>query len=428
MSGRFVRASQFRHVFGQPAKPAEQFLSVTVSCAGDGEYITTNGKFIAFAARGGGGPVNVLNCDKPGRMGKLPKLEVHRSRVLDFQFSPFDDDLLATCAEDNLVKISRIPTEGLTSDMKGCVQTLAAHEKKVVGLRWHPTTSNIIASCGFDHKVKVFDVESGQVALAYDSQFNDALNHIRWNYDGSLLATTSKDKFMRIFDPRDQKVAQEVACFAGSKKASCEFVTRHNQIVATGFSKTSMRQIKLYDVRNLSQTVTEEDLDQSAGVLIPFYDHDTSILFVGGKGDSSVRYYEVTGGNLHFLSQFSDTKSHKGFSFMPKTKCETTKCEIAGMVRIMSDSVVPVSFQVPRKNADTFQADLYPESRAPVPAQNSAEYLAGGNAAPNMTSMKPGEVIGAGTTEMVIKATYAELEAQLAAALARIAELEAAQA
>jgi coronin-1B/1C/6 len=429
MSGRFVRASSFRHVFGQPAKPEDTFQGANVQCAGDGEFLTSNGKFIAYACRGGGGPVNILMNSKPARLGKQPKLEVHRAKVLDFEFNPFDQHMLATCSEDNMVKISRIPEDGLTADLKDALVTLAGHDKKVIGLRWHPTASNVLATAGFDHKLKVFDVEASAVVLEYNDQHNEALNHVRWNRNGSLMGTTCKDKVVRIFDPRDQKVAQEVLAFAGSKKASVEFMDNHNMIAVTGFTKTSMRQIKLYDVRNLSTEAHVEDVDQSAGVMIPFYDHDTSVLFVGGKGDSTIKYFEVTGDStpLHFLSAFSDVKSHKGFSFIPKAECDTTKCEIAHCLRIVGDNIVPVSFQVPRKAADQFQSDLYPDAYAGIPSGTCAEYLEGNNAEPTLTSMRPGERLSAEVQEFVAKKTYAELEAELAAAYARIAELEAAQ-
>lgn len=400
-----------------------------MQCAGDGEFITSNGKFIAFACRGGGGPVNVLLNSKPARLGKVAKLEVHKAKVLDFEFNPFDQHMLATCGEDNMLKISRIPEEGLTTDLKDALVTLAGHDKKVVALRWHPTASNVLASAGFDHKVKVFDVEASAAIIEYNDQHGEALNHVRWNRNGSLMATTCKDKIVRVFDPRDQKVAQQVEAFAGSKKASVEFIDNHNMIAVTGFTKTSMRQIKLYDVRNLSVEAWVEDVDQSAGVMIPFYDYDTSVLFVGGKGDSTIKYFEITADAqpLHFLSAFSDTKSHKGFSFIPKAECDTTKCEIAHCLRIVGDNVVPVSFQVPRKAADQFQSDLFPDAYAGISSATCADWMGGADAEPTLTSMRPGERVMAEAQVFVAKKTYVELEAELAAAYARIAELEAAQ-
>jgi len=430
MSGRFVRASSFRHVHGQAAKPEEQFQGPQVQCAGDGNFIASNGKYMAFAGKGGGGPVNILRNNQPGRIpNNMPKLEVHKAKVVDFEFSPFDTQLLATAAEDNYVKISRIPEQPLAVQ-SDCLTTLAGHDKKVVCINFHPTASNVLASGGFDHKVKIFDCEAGSAVLSYDDQHRDALNHIRWNYDGSMLATTAKDKMLRLFDPRDQKVVAEVEAFAGSKKASCEFITKHNMVAVVGFTKSSMRQIKLYDIRNMAQEIHSEDLDQSAGVLIPYYDHDTSMLYIAGKGDCTVKYFEIVAEApyLHFLSAYSDNKSHKGLCFIPKTACNTQVCEVAHCLRILNDSIVPISFQVPRKNQDTFQSDIFPDTRAPIAAQTAAQYIAGGNPAPEMTSMRPGEVRGPVMTEFVAaapKKTYEQLETELAAALAKISELEA---
>jgi hypothetical protein len=427
MSGRFVRASSFRHVFGQPAKPEGSFLDIKVQCSGDGNFIASNGKHMAFAGRGGGGPVVILNNDAPRRVGSsAKKLVVHRSKVLDFDWSPFDKSLIATCAEDNLLKVSKIPDEGLTEHQNTELVTLQGHEKKVIGLAWNPNASNIIASAGFDHTARIWNVETQQAthSIAHGAE----LNHIRWNRDGSQVATTCKDKVIRVFDPRDEKSVQEISAFDGSKKAGVEWLTRHNMIGCVGFTKRSARQIKLFDIRKLNKAAHTEDLDQSAGVLIPFYDHDTSMFFVSGKGDSTIKYFEIVGGSpyMHFLSAFADNKSHKGMCFLPKTACDTTKCEVASCLRVMNDSIVPISFVVPRKNADTFQSDIYPDAYAGIAGQTADQWNAGEAAEVILTSMRPGEVRSqeAGA-ELVAKATYAELEAQLAAAQARIAELEA---
>lgn len=54
----------------------------------------------------------------------------------------------------------------------------------------------------------------------------------------------------------------------------------------------------------LQDPVSEMDLDQSAGVLMPFYDQDTSVLFLGGKGDGNIRYYELVLRRIRNLTTF----------------------------------------------------------------------------------------------------------------------------
>jgi WD40 repeat protein len=429
MSGRFVRKSSFRHVHGVAAKPQDSFLQADVLTSGDGNYIAGNDKFLCYAKRGGGGPVIVLNIDEPKRLNNsLPKLEVHRGKVLDFAWNPFNSNLLATASEDCHIKVSQIPEGGLTSNLNDSLLDLAGHEKKVTGIEWHPTCDGVLASAGFDHTVKVWDI--GAQSILYDFKkgvHGDALQHLSWNRDGSQLATTCKDKTLRLFDPRDEKVSAEVKAFQGSKKSSVVYLSKQGLIATVGFTRSSMRQIKVYDPRNLSTDCITVDIDQSAGVMIPHYDHDTSILYVGGKGDSSIKYWECVNSSpyLHFLAQYSDTKSQKGFCFLPKTNCDVNKCEIANSLRITRDAIIPVNFVVPRKATDIFQSDLYPDAYAGIAAGDVKDYTGGANPAPELTSMRPGERRGQVAKEIEIKATYAELEAQLAAANARIAELEA---
>jgi hypothetical protein len=427
MSGRFVRKSSFRHVHGDAAKPEGCFLQADVMCSGDGNHIAGNMKYFAFAGRGGGGPVYVVNRDQPRRLERnLPKLEVHKGKVLDFAFNPFNDNVLATASEDCHLKITVIPDGGLKENVTTALADLVGHEKKVLAVEWHPTTSNVIATAGFDRTVKVWDVESQAIKYDFNSQFEDSLQHLSWNYDGSLIGTTCKDKVARIFDPRSDTVVSEKKIYAGSKKSSITFMDNHNLVATIGFTRSSMRQIQLFDPRNMSSACWEQDIDQSAGVIIPYYDPDTSILYVGGKGDSSIKYFEVvnTSPYLHFLSQYADTQSQKGLCFLPKIACDTTQCEIAQALRIKRDAIVPVHFKVPRKAADMFQSDLYPDTAAPIAAQEASDYYEGKNAAPVMTSMRPGQIKGQAAKEMVVKKSYAELEAELAAAYKRIAELE----
>ena len=47
----------------------------------------------------------------------LPLIKGHARPVVDFNFSPFNDSLLATASEDGTVKLWSIPEEGITKDV-----------------------------------------------------------------------------------------------------------------------------------------------------------------------------------------------------------------------------------------------------------------------------------------------------------------------
>jgi hypothetical protein len=56
-------------------------------------------------------------------------------------------------------------------------------------------------------------------------------------------------------------------------------------------------------------------------------------------------------------------------------------------------SQVPVRFEVPRKGTSSFQADLYPDTPAAVPAQHATEYFSGKNSNPRMMKMDTKAVV-----------------------------------
>lgn len=62
----------------------------------------------------------------------------------------------------------------------------------------------------------------------------------------------------------------------------------------TGFDAARLRQIMIRDVRNLSQTQKTLELDCSTGILMPLFDPDTNMLFLAGKGDTTILYMELT--------------------------------------------------------------------------------------------------------------------------------------
>jgi len=426
MSGRFVRASSFRHVFGQEAKKEGIFQDVRPECTGQAAHISCNEKYWAISLGGGGGPVQIGNIDKPGRVNRNPpKLAVHKGKVLDTAFCPFVSNLIATASDDCRAKVSQFPDGGLTENISQAQVTLEGHVKKVQEVKWNPVASNILATHSADNTVKCWDIEN-QVETSSEELEKFAYG-MDWNTNGSMLAVAGSDKKMYLFDPRNSGSAQTADIFPGSKQSSVRWAK--DKLIAVGFTKSSMRQYAVWDPRNLSKALVTNDIDQSAGVLISHYDPDNSILYLGGKGDGGVKYFEIVEEEpyAHSLSEYRTNQSQKGVCFLPKKGLDTTKCEIARCLRLMRDQVVPVSFTVPRKS-DMFQKDLFPDAYAGVPALSASEWLGGQNKdAPKMSLNPKDRQGGAAVKEVAFKAkkSPADLQRELDAANKRIAELEA---
>ncbi|KAJ1823322.1 Coronin-like protein crn1 [Coemansia sp. RSA 2671] len=388
-----VRASKYRHVFGTASKREECYENLRVSInAWDTNYVCANPKYMAVNWNaGGGGAFCVVPHLQAGKLrGDFPLFSAHSGAVLDTAFSPFDDDIIASGAEDHQAMVWRVPADLAEREEEDVTQplvVLGGHGRKVGHVAWNPVAENVLAVASSDHTVKIWDV--GQVAVKSTlTGFGDSIMSIAWNHDGTLLAATCRDKRLRVFDARSGNIVQEGAGHLGVKGSRVVWLGSEPRLVTTGFSRTSDREIYLWDSMNLAAPISKLNVDMSAGMLMPFYDSGSSMLYVAGKGDGNIRYYEYTDDKLYLLSEYSSSEPQRGLGVMPKRGVDVSKCEVMRFFKVASNSLVePVSFRVPRK-AETFQSDIYPPAHAGRPALSADQYFAGQDAAPVVVDME----------------------------------------
>jgi len=391
---RVVRSSKFRHVFGTPAKKENSYDGIKPSrSAWDSNKVSASNKFIGIVwDASGGGAFAVLDATKTGKLGQFPLVTGHSGDVLDVEFSPFNDNICGSVSEDCYAKIWAIPEGGLKENMTTPVQNLSGHKKKVGTLNFHPTANNVLATSSADTTVKIWDIETGQVRNEVGGH-PDIIQSSSWDYNGTLYATASKDKKVRMLDPRANSIIGEIEAHPGVKGMRLAFLGQRDKLFTMGFSKTSERQYSLWDPKSLKEPLKTENIDTSSGILMPFFDNDTSILFLAGKGDGNVRYYEVVdeAPYVHFLSEFKSATPQRGMGWTPKTAMDLSSCEIARLLKITATACEPISFTVPRKG-DIFQDDLYPPTFSGEPSLKADEWFGGKTAEPKQTSLAPGFV------------------------------------
>uniref|UniRef100_A0A8B9RVK2 Coronin n=1 Tax=Accipiter nisus TaxID=211598 RepID=A0A8B9RVK2_9AVES len=396
MSRRVVRQSKFRHVFGQPVKADQMYEDIRVSkVTCDSSFCAVNPKFVAIIVEsGGGGAFIVLPLAKTGRVDKNhPLVTGHTAPVLDIDWCPHNDNVIASASEDTTVMVWQIPDYVPVRNITEPVVTLEGHSKRVGIISWHPTARNVLLSAGCDNLVILWNVGTGEMLLVLEDMHTDLIYNVGWNRNGSLLVTTCKDKKVRVIDPRKQKVvAERFAPHEGLRPVRAIF-TREGYLFTTGFTRMSQRELGLWDPNNFEEPIALQEMDTSNGVLLPFYDPDSSIVYLCGKGDSSIRYFEITdeAPYVHYLNTYSSKEPQRGMGFMPKRGLDVSKCEIARFFKLHERKCEPIVMTVPRKS-DLFQDDLYPDTPGPEPALEADEWLSGKDAEPILISLRDGYV------------------------------------
>lgn len=387
----FVRSSKFRHVFGTAFKRDKCYDNIRITKSPhDTNMCSVNGKFVAVVLEAqGGGAFLVAPLDQVGRFDiNYPKVCGHKSLVMDIAWNPFNDNEIASCSEDCTVKLWDIPDGGLKENLAEYKRDMAGHMRKVGHIAWHPSAANVLVSVGYDHKIIIWNTSTGDIAFTLEGMHPDLIYSLSWSYDGSYLATTCKDKKIRVIDPRKGSIVAEGSAHAGNKPSRVIFCGTTNKLFTTGFSRMSERQYALWDPANLSKALTMENIDTASGVSFPFWDEGTRMVYIAGKGDSTIRYFEVTDAPpyVFFLSMYQSKDPQRGMGYMPKRELEYMKCEVMRFYKLQTKGLVePVSMTVPRKS-DMFQDDIYPPTFAGNAAQTAEEWISGQNKDPLLMS------------------------------------------
>lgn len=364
--------------------------------------------------------------------GVLPTLDGHRGPVLDFDFNPFVNKLIATGGDDCVTKVWGIPPEGLTTSISDALVNLVGHDKKVTCVLHHPTAEFVLATGSADRTAKIWNVNEQTEVSSIEHE--EVLQGMAWDSTGEMLATTARDKKLRLIDPRKGEAVHTIAAHEGQRTMKVVFCPNNgpgnNEVVCTvGFTRQSKRQFKLWDQRDMTKAYASCNIDQSAGALLPFYDDATNLLYLAGKGDANIRYYEMVAGApwQFFIEEFRSNKPSRGMCMVPKRVLNTKKNEIARFLKLHKDMVEPLSFICPRKS-DMFQTDLYPDAYAGKASVKAEEFFEGKKGKLLTVTMDPskrtGETAKGGAVTIKKKKTAAVLQKELDEANKTIAKYE----
>ncbi|KAI9346555.1 hypothetical protein BDR26DRAFT_855750 [Obelidium mucronatum] len=218
---------------------------------------------------------------------------------------------------------------------------------------------------------------------------------------GSLVATTARDNVVRLFDARSSTmpVASSAQVHTGVKPSKVLWLggnSLQHMLLTTGFSKTRDRECGLWDSRSMREPVLMHKVDSSTGSLIPLYDADSSLLFLTGKGDTSIRTFEISSSTLmQTPTTFVASRPINNAVLMKKVTLNVMDCEIARIMALSTggsfgESVLtPISVSVARKSKLEFQSDLFPDTIEECTTISGIQWMQGENAPHVKVSLDP---------------------------------------
>lgn len=390
-------SSRFRHAQGAVLHRDTHITNLrglSLTTPGESDGFCANHERVALPLLSAGGQIAILELSKPGRLPDTAVPTIQNSAaVADLCWDPFDPRRLAVAGEDAKIRLWRVPEGGLQDTLREPEAVLQGHTEKIYSIRFHPVAADLLVSSSYDMTVRIWELGTRQEVLCLQGH-TDQIFSLAWSPDGRQLATASKDGRLRLYEPRrSPQPQQEGPGPEGGRGARLVWVCGGDLLLVSGFDSRSERRILLYRAQALPDgPLSVLGLDVAPSTLLPFYDEDTSVVFLTGKGDTRVFLYEVTPEPPYFLecNSFTSSDPHKGFVFLRKTACDVREVEFARALRLGQGALEPVAFRVPRVKKEYFQDDIFPPTRVWwEPSLSAGAWLAGADGQHRRADLRP---------------------------------------
>ena len=128
----------------------------------EGHLIAVNKKYLAMAWKkdknNNVGDIVIVDSSNPTNIkSDLPKLKCNNKKIYDLEFSPFNNNILASCHEDKTVRLWKIPENGNITNEYSIYNN---HKNRVNFVNFNPIFSDVICSSTHDGEIHVWSLEN----------------------------------------------------------------------------------------------------------------------------------------------------------------------------------------------------------------------------------------------------------------------------
>lgn len=212
-------------------------------------------------------------------------------------FSP-DGKLLATGAEDKLIRICDLST-------KRIIKILRGHEQDIYSLDFFPDGDRLVSGSG-DRTVRIWDLRSSTCSLTLSIE--DGVTTVAVSPNGKLIAAGSLDKTVRVWDSSTGFLVERLDSGNESGNGhqdsvySVAFSTNGNQIASGSLDRT----VKLWNLEGKTEgAVSGQSIAKKSSCEVTYIGHKDFVLSVCSTPDSEYILSGSKDRGVIFWDQFS---------------------------------------------------------------------------------------------------------------------------
>ncbi|KAJ2661362.1 hypothetical protein IW148_003358 [Coemansia sp. RSA 1199] len=358
-------------------------LDASDSVSADGLAIDGHSLYVKAT---GGNSLQAIDLDCPGKVGsQTTTLTGPTGRIVDWSTALHHDSLVAAAGSQGSVTVWQDRVQAVAFD---------AHASACVSVRFHPTVAGVLATSAnsgpTSGEVRLWNVSADTQTPFWRTNVDCGIDSLSLRGDGQLLAASTRAGTCAIYDPRlagsiDSAVGVTAAFHAAGRPTRVLWTGEAPFLITTGQSKMRERSAALWDQRNLVKPLASLQLQPSTKTLIPLYDEDTRLAYFAEKGDVIIHWADGDPSSASPLAQLGSVvlpAPISGCALLPKPQLGVMRGEIARVHAVVESTgagqgaaIIPITHIAPRRTYLDFHSDLFPDTRAPLPAQSFESWL-----------------------------------------------------
>ncbi|KAJ2777434.1 hypothetical protein H4R18_005158 [Coemansia javaensis] len=301
-------------------------------------------------------------------------------RIVDWNAAVHGEGLVAAADDQGTIAVWR--------DREPLAQ-FAAHASPCATACFHPTVAGVVATSAAAGEIALWDINPAEPAQIWSAAVGCGVASVAPSGDGRLLAASTDAGACVFYDPRapGQALAGSTPVFyAPGRPARVLWLGESPVAMTTGAAKSRERVVALWDQRALAQPLATLRLQPSTKPLIPLYDEDTQLAYLTERGDAAIRWVDADPSSAAPLAELGSVvlpAPTVGCALLPKPQLRVMAGEIARIYVSVATTgpgqggaVVPIPHIAPRRTYLDFHSDLFPDTRAPLPAQSLEQWMA----------------------------------------------------
>ena len=279
-------------------------------------------------------------------------LKLENENIVDLEFSPCNNDILAALDLNNIISINDLSKydENEKQIKPKCILN---HNDNVVSMNFNPVKPNILCSCVKEGKAYIWDIDSGNIISEINIENNPT--GLSWSPNGELIGICFENGLLNIYnvDNRNNKMILSEKISQKNISSRCFSWISDNSFISVGSGEGNTKNLSIWDNFISSEksilgecSIYSIKINDNDSDIVPIFNRDKNLIYLLNKQDvlnpsippfPSITVYEFKDKQIIKKSEYFSSHSSNFAILISNNFFNKEENEIDRFIRYCSD-------------------------------------------------------------------------------------------